>query len=100
MIHPSHMPTLAYDYNRKGRGKLFIQKVSGQRWHVRDEFWVPSEESAPGKRGGSWIKFSNLLGHHFLNIFICLVIITTDVDVLWCEKNSVLMKYFYTFFLL
>lgn len=97
MIHPGHVPALAYDYNRKGRGKFFIQKVSRQRWHVRDEFRVPSKESTPGKRGGAWIKFSNLLGHHFLNLFIRLVIISADVDALWCEKqrfNEIFLYFF------
>lgn len=101
MIHPSHVPAFAHDCNRKSAREFFIQKVGGQLWQVRDEFWVPAEEASPWKRGVVWIKFSNLLSHHFLDLFIRLVIVSADVDeTLWSEKHCVSIKYFRAFFFL
>lgn len=102
MIHPSHVPAFAHDCNRKSGRELFIQKVGGQLWQVGDQFWVPAEESGPGKREGVFtFKFIDLLGHHFLDPFIRLVIVSADVDeTLWSEKHCVSIKYFHAFFLL
>ena len=81
MIHPRHVPTFAHDCNRKSDREFFIQKVSGQLWQVRDEFWVPAEEFGPGKRElvFSLFKFSNLVTDYFTDVFIRLVIVSADV---------------------
>ena len=100
MIHPSHVPAFAHDYNRKSGREFFIQKVGGQLWQVKDEFWVPAEEFGPGKREVVFtFKFSNLVTHHFTDLFIRLVIVSADVgEALWSEKHCVSIKYFHAFF--
>ena len=100
MIHPRHVPTFAHDCNRKSGREFFIQKVSGQLWQVRDEFWVPAEEFGPGKRElvFSLFKFSNLVTDYFTDVFIRLVIVSADVgETLWSEKHCVSIKYFILF---
>lgn len=80
MIHPRHVPAFAHDCNRKSGREMFIQKVGGQLWQVRDEFWVPAEEFGPGTRElFSSFKFNNLVTDHFTDVFIGLVIVSADV---------------------